>query len=303
MKTTYDLIKAGLFDQASYLLKTASQENMYVEVCEDILKERNIIPYIFICFLISKESSNSLNTYALGIMYGCFGYLNGADALGYAHHLSRLEKDPTNINLIEYQLMFYEYPDEIFSDPEAREIAKKVLVLRPDSGLAEQIMRLTARAEHSQLIPLGNGLSTYEHVQLFIEKGRFSLAFNEIPNISHDELLTILKSISSEKNITAYGFIWAMINQQETAQLQLLAAQFFAIHFNDLKGAPSIVFFHTHRAAELKPDNLEIQEQLLSLYEPGNESFDLEETKALVERVLNINPKSAQGLRVKWLLK
>ena len=67
-------------------------------------------------------------------------------------------------------------------------------------------------------------------------------------------------------------------------------------------GKEAIIFFHTHRAAELEPDNLEIQEQLLRLYEPGNESFDLDETKKLIERILNMNPESPHALQVQKLL-
>ena len=93
-----------------------------------------------------------------------------------------------------------------------------------------------------------------------------------------------------------------MIYKKETSELHLLAAQFFRIDFNHLNEAPAVVFFHTHRAAELEPDNLETQEQLLSLYEPGNQSFDLEETKKLVERVLKMNPETPHALRVQKLL-
>jgi hypothetical protein len=69
-----------------------------------------------------------------------------------------------------------------------------------------------------------------------------------------------------------------------------------------LNGTKQLHLFHTYRAAQLEPKNLEIQEKLLKLYQPDNESFDLEETKILVEHVLNLNPKSEQALRVKKLI-
>jgi len=297
MRKNNNLIKLGRFAEAFNFLNQFSEDEIY-EIISSVGEEHNIASYSFICFLISKNDINLLNGYAISIIYGIMAYLKGAGPLSYSHHLRRLERDPENIDLIEYQIMFHECDDDTFRDPEIRTIAENVLLLRPESEAAQAILRWTSPLSEEPFTPLGEGLNPYERVKIFIEKGRFTWAFNEIPKISHDELLTILRTISSNKDITTYGFVWAMIYKKETSELHLVAAKIFMADFCHLNGAAAIVFFHTHRAAELEPDNLKIQEQLLSLYEPDNESFDLEETKTLVERVLKMNPDSEQGLRV-----
>jgi hypothetical protein len=146
-----------------------------------------------------------------------------------------------------------------------------------------------------------------------IIQGRFLELRLIRPDFFSHEIDTILMEIARETySICAYDYVWHWMRDmgRETAQKHLLMAEMTwfigtntmsknTTHYDGTKG---LHFFHVYRAAELEPENIEIQEKLLSLYEAGNESFDLHETKVLVERVLHLKPESEQALRVEKIL-
>ncbi len=140
-------------------------------------------------------------------------------------------------------------------------------------------------------------------LRFFVRKGKFSQALDLVSVVGRELFRTVLQAISSKKDITAYAFVWILIYENESAFLHDLAAELFLVGFANRVGAHGVIFFHTHRAAELEPENIELQEKLLNLYEPGHESFDVAETKALAERVLVAKPNSQQAQRVFKLLK
>ena len=145
-----------------------------------------------------------------------------------------------------------------------------------------------------------------------IIQGRFlELRFIRQDFFSHEIDAMLLEVARETYSICAYDYVWHWMRdmRRETSQKHLLMAEMTwfvgtntmskeTIHYD---GTKELHFFHVYRAAELEPENISLQEKLLSLYEVGNESFDLDETKVLVERVLHVNPESEQALRVKAL--
>ena len=146
-----------------------------------------------------------------------------------------------------------------------------------------------------------------------IIQGRFLESRLIRPDFFEHEIDTMLMEIARETySICAYDYVWHWMRDmgRETAQKHLLMAEMtWFVGINTMSketahydGTKELHFFHIYRAAELQPLNIKLQEKLLSLYEVGNESFDLDETKVLVERVLQVNPESEQALRVKKIL-
>ena len=301
-------IKSGRFHDGYHEFKNLSAEDQKTIIYE-IGNAFDISSYAFTNYLTLKNINISITqNFSQTLCFWMFNYLEGSTAAAYSHVLSMLEKDPTNFDLLELQTYLYEIPDEVFSPSEMHQICKQVLALNPKSEQARDRFLWTKKTATEAFLEVGEGLEGIEKTKVLIEKGRFSKAIANFSTHSWNDLIESLRQFAVDGNLFAYAFVWELIRRNETAELHLLGAEFFSKQYlpfltlNNFSGKEAIVFFHTHRAAELEPDNLEIQEQLLRLYEPGNESFDLEETKALVERVLKINPESTEGLRVQKLI-
>lgn len=301
-------IKNGLFENAYYEIKDLSKEEQK-NIIYAVGYAFNISSYAFTNYLTLKKLDFFVTQkFSQILCFWMFNYFPGSTAAAYSHVLSMLEKAPTDLELLELQTYLYEIPGEVFSSSEMHQICKQVLALKPDSEQAYNRLIWTKKTALEVFPEVGHGLHGIEKTKVFIEKGRFSKAITNISTHSWNELIQGLRQFAVDGNLFAYAFIWELIRKNETVELHLLCAEFFSnqylpfLNLNNFSGKEAIIFFHMYRAAELEPDNLEIQEQLLNLYEPGNESFDLQETKALVERVLTMNPESEQGLRVQKLL-
>ena len=98
-------------------------------------------------------------------------------------------------------------------------------------------------------------------IKQFIMRGRFFTAREHLLQFfSWSEVHELLLHIAlEEKNITAYAFVWILINEQETAERHLLAAQIVknwtsergVVNTETLDGCTEVATFHTNRAAEL----------------------------------------------------
>ena len=302
-------IRLGKFYLAYYLASNLNEKDL-ARIIYDLGISQEITSYAFSNYLTYKEMDFSITqNYSQDLCDCMFNYLPGASAANAAHIFAVLEREPLNVDLLEQLLWLSHIPDDIFSSAEVYQIAKKVLLLNPKSVVAKDEFESTSVAANEPVIEVGFGLNGIEKTKALLEKGRFSRALENLSTHSWDELLAALRSFASGGNLFAYAFVWELIRKKETVELHLLGAEFFSkqylplIENNYFYGSEGIIFFHTYRAAELEPENIELQEKLLNLYEPGNESFDLAQTKALAERVLVIKPESHLVQGVLKLLK
>jgi hypothetical protein len=156
----------------------------------------------------------------------------------------------------------------------------------------------------------------------FVIRGRFiesQLLFWQFPEI---QMAKCLRELAREEQcITTYDYGWFLMKKKgESAQRHLLLADLTKSIFGrtDIPepqtleevgdiipardGWRELEFFHVFSAAELEPENIELQEKLLSLYESVHDSFEIAETKALAHRVLAAKPESEIAHRVLKLL-
>ena len=204
------------------------------------------------------------------------------------------------------------------TDDETYEIVRTVLERWPDNHSAlyelenlpqEMLDNPTTYAQRAaNLIALDKVLAFKE----FVIRGRFiesQLLFWQFPEI---QMAKCLRELAWEEQcITTYDYGWFLMKKKgETAQRHLLLADLTKSIFGrtdipeperwqDAGGTISaregwreLEFFHIFSAAELEPENIELQEKLLSLYESVPGSFEIAETKALAHRVLAAKPES-----------
>jgi hypothetical protein len=304
MKTFEQKISYGLFkDAQQFLFKKTDKE--ISDLIYEFARQQDFAAYVFCCYQILTQDLWAWHHRANILLFWFFNYFSGSTAGAYSHIQHCLLKNPVNVELMEAQLYIYEIPHDPFDPVEIKKLCEHVLLLKPESEIAQQkIFDLRDVTEE-------NTQKEYQENPedgfcWFVVNGKFDEALKMTKVISEEKVFFLLNKISAEKNICAYSFLWNLLWINETSFLHVHAAEMFKKHFmpivSNFNGHSDsgfgIIFFHTHRAAAFAPENIELQEKLLNLYEPGSESFDLAETKALAERVLAVKPESESARRV-----
>jgi len=314
-----NLIIKGDFEKATKELEALTKEEIETQELDQIpmwisYDKANICGYGFACYLTSlHESSANYILVSKTLEFG-MPQVEGSYAVAYHRTKMAIELDPENKDLYLYLLSFYSVPESQISTAEAREIAKKYLSKWPNEASATDILESTAEYadldnySKEELIKKNFYLEKQEALKTCILQGWFLETQKYLQEFSNEEVENILLNIAKEKrNVCAYDYVWFLIREKgiSTKKHLLLAtiSQYLFEYkenawWNISKGSKQLYFFHINQAAKLEPENLEIQEKLLKLYEPDNQCFDLEETKALVERILKVNPKNQAALRV-----
>jgi hypothetical protein len=244
-------------------------------------------------------------------------YLIGSCQASLAHILRIIELDPINDTAYNSIFTINITPEGKLPFGEMHEIAQKILNYWPNHQLAKQIINLTrfdsptiSINEKILLEIIENKKNAFKNLVL---RGRYIETRQILPTLTSKEIEQLLVEIAEQRrNVCSYDYLWFLMREQgESSAKHVLASQIANYVFKydnksfleDLPGLKQLIFFHTHRAAELEPENIELQEKLLNLYKPGNESFDVAEIKSLAERVLVKKPESEPAKLVLSLMK
>jgi hypothetical protein len=132
-----------------------------------------------------------------------------------------------------------------------------------------------------------------------ILRGRFLEAEKEIPFLNHDRFKSILYKIAfDEESICAYTFLAFLIRGHETLEYHRWAITLLEIAFCHFEGAYQTSFYHTKRALELSPDDIDLQETLLFFNDIPDKVVDDEEAKKIAQNVLLKKPTSEPAQRI-----
>ena len=315
-----NLILKGDFKKTYELIQKKELHRALGKITLDTIFEDNITPYAFLLYFVYKENSFDAHSLIVSLLFVPFTFLVGAYNEIYYHSCCKNRLAKNIEDSIGNQLVLYGVPGGGLSDTEARELLMQLKANGPLSPWCLKALDETNYLEKETNAHLKRAKQESiaqdpkKDLEVFILTGRFFEAADILPLCSPEETNLIIRKIAfaqdrNGRSICSYAFLWMLLREEESAGRHLLLADVAWELFRyreaeryQIHGAEAVRFFHVHRAAELEPDNLEIQEKLLHLYEPGNESFDIEETKALVERVLKMNPRSEQAQRVQKLI-
>jgi len=251
----------------------------------------------------------------INVMMGIYmPYLIDANEVSFAHSMRRIELNEKNLNYYVSIIQNTGIPRAKMPRNEQVEFARIAHQKFPDEEYFTRFLDKREPDKNEFFIQTLAEMIAVDKKKAFkhlVLMGRQIESQLLLTDFFEAEIIEMLLEIAQEtESFATYDYVWFWMRiRKETASMHLLMAelcwlifknQFTASGFFD--GTKELNFFHIYRAAELEPNNLEIQEKLLNLYEPGNESFDIEETNVLVERVLTMNPESTEALRVKKLL-
>ena len=101
----------------------------------------NLSVYGFIQYMIRRTENANWIKLAVDIMLNPFGFMEGAYsvALYHARELVLMER---NIINLERLLFFYNIPEKLINDEEAKNIAKEILKTDANNKVAQDIIKL-----------------------------------------------------------------------------------------------------------------------------------------------------------------
>jgi hypothetical protein len=134
-------IRKGAFLEAIQWFKPDDYETLKQALFEIGSDEQNICSYVFICFLIQKREVSRYHSLASALLEISFCHLSGAYNAALYHTKRAYEISSGNIELQEQILLFNEIPEKVLSDEEALIIARDILKKKPDSMLAQEIVK------------------------------------------------------------------------------------------------------------------------------------------------------------------
>lgn len=133
------LILSGEFLKAKTLVKEFNKESFKRILLEIGCDEESICAYSFVCFLIKDNETVEYHLLASIVLQIAFPYLNGAYQSALYHMRRVVEMCPTNIEAKEELLWFYELPEKLISEEEARSIVDEALKKNPESPIAKSV--------------------------------------------------------------------------------------------------------------------------------------------------------------------
>jgi len=322
-------VKKGNFKKAVEQFNIFAPDSLTQEELQDrfersvtlgIAFDGNICGYGLACFVDFLNESLDSYVNVCSAVSGGMPYLINAYQAGFARIMRRIERDSSDRNAYVWIMLNSGTPEGELPEDESSEIAEVALSKWPEDEYFKRLVEWPID-EHGKpqkrfFIQKMAEMFARDKRQAFkdlIIQGRFL----ELRLIRSDffeyEIDAMLMEIARETySICAYDYVWHWMRdmRRETAQKHLLMAEMtWFVGINTMSketthydGTKELHFFHIYRAAELEPESIELQEKLLSLYEVDNESFDLDETKVLVDRVLQVSPESEQALRMQKIL-
>jgi hypothetical protein len=117
-------------------------DNTYtVEELEDTLLKlafdsKSLSVYGYVSHLLIKKETSNYHYLAYMILFHALNFLDGAYYTALYHAKRAVDLSPERVDFKENLLLFYELPEKILDEIEARRIANDILELDPKNNLA-----------------------------------------------------------------------------------------------------------------------------------------------------------------------
>jgi hypothetical protein len=304
--------------QLLHEFKDLWRDNPEYPLVVTVAYDMNVCGYGLACYQnFLNETKESLNAAFMSLEHA-LNHFEGSFRVAIAYAVRITEKYPDDIK--GYYSIFSANMDPCCDLPidEELEIAQKMARKWPNNeDVIRDVKWRTEYCEKNNIIPrlfvekLTEKIieNKREAFKWLIPEGRFAESRLLLADFFEEEVEQILREIATEsQSVCAYDYVWFWMRERcgESSKRHLFLAYLTKMIFQyqkngELKsyaGTKELHFFHIYRSTELSPDDIDIQEKLLSLYEVGNESFDVEETLQLAQCVLSLKPESIEAQRV-----
>lgn len=146
-------------------------------------------------------------------------------------------------------------------------------------------------------------LKTVDSLEEYIRAGRLETAATAMRLKSVSELEKMLSDLCSggeqSLGIAVYGALVQLLRERDTdPELHLLAVSLLVNDLVWLSGAYSLALYHARRAATLRPNDVELMEQVLFFDCVPDPPLPADEAHAVAQRLLAMQPDNAIGREV-----
>lgn len=129
-----------------YLEAEKNLQKIDIKLQRDILLKiafdtDNINVYTFTVFMLIKHESSELHVLATQLLSQPFCHIEGTYQAAVVHLKRAIELDPQSIDLLIFLLFFYQVPDQVLSEHEAKETAQRILKEDPSNEIAQKVLK------------------------------------------------------------------------------------------------------------------------------------------------------------------
>lgn len=133
------LLSKGYFEEANNLIEPLDFhvfEELLVEIAFDHGDEST---YLFVVYLLQQHESATYHDLAYLLMAQPLCHLERAYFTAYKHAKRAVElTNYTDMLLLENLLFLHGVPDQVVSDEEAADVARKILMIKPSNRVAAE---------------------------------------------------------------------------------------------------------------------------------------------------------------------
>jgi len=129
------------FKEAKEIFNELNEEKQDESLLLIANETESILIYTFICYLIAENNTALIHHLASVIMSTALCYIEGAYQTAFYHAKKAIELSPTDVELKEFLLFFYEIPEKLLTKEEAIKIATEILVTKKTSKVAKEIIK------------------------------------------------------------------------------------------------------------------------------------------------------------------
>ncbi|MCA1032527.1 hypothetical protein LCL95_16060 [Bacillus timonensis] len=135
------LIMSGDFKEAKVLIEKESGDFLKQIILELGFDEESIGAYSFVFHLITINETSDFHYLASELLSTALCHLPDAYSIALYHARRAIELNPKDVSLKEYLLLFHDIPEQLISKEEAKEIARDIVNIMPNSTVAQNILK------------------------------------------------------------------------------------------------------------------------------------------------------------------
>lgn len=134
----------GKFYEVDEKLKKMSKDEQKELIFKIGIKTESLLVYTYIWHRIITEKDYKeiidWHETALSVLIHCINFLEGAYSSALYHARKITELEPDNIENFVQLLFFYDIPERLLDEKEAKKIAEKIIEVNPNNQVAARVL-------------------------------------------------------------------------------------------------------------------------------------------------------------------
>jgi hypothetical protein len=140
-KEFINCLHGGCYNQAKELAKDTAFEELYDILLKISFQTGSLLPYSFFTFMLLDKETAQIHHAASVIISTALSHYDGAFSIGLLHARRAYFLEPYIIMHQEWLLFFYNIPEQVMDDYEAKKIAENILTKDSTNRIALDVIK------------------------------------------------------------------------------------------------------------------------------------------------------------------